>query len=290
LYKKSNIKGFKKMQIAIIGLGLMGGSFALTMREKYKDRDLEIVGYDHNHQHSLKALELGLVDRIAEELKEFKDFDLIILAVPVDGIISTIKKLTFVSQKTTIIDFGGTKSKIVNEIPLSIRENVVAAHPMTGTEKFGPTAAIHNLYRGKVIVFCDIEKSGKYQSKFAREIFSKLGMKIFYMNADEHDKHAAYISHMPHALSYSLANSVMNQENPEAIIALAGGGFKDMSRIAKSSPNMWVDIFKQNRENILEAIQSFKRELNFCEEIVESKDWDKLHKWMKEANKLHNIL
>jgi len=115
-------------------------------------------------------------------------------------------------------------------------------------------------------------------------------MKIFNMNADEHDKHAAYISHMPHALSYSLANSVMNQENPEAIIALAGGGFKDMSRIAKSSPNMWVDIFKQNRENILEAIQSFKRELNFCEEIVESKDWDKLHKWMKEANKLHNIL
>jgi len=86
-------------------------------------------------------------------------------------------------------------------------------------EKFGPTAAIHNLYRGKVIVG-DIEKSGKYQSKFAREIFSKLGMKIFYMNADEHDKHAAYISHMPHALSYSLANSVMNQENPEAIIVL----------------------------------------------------------------------
>ncbi len=276
------------MQIGIIGLGLMGGSFALAVRKIFDN--LEIVGYDHNDQHILEALELNLIDRAAEELIEFKDFDLIILAIPVDAIVKTLKKLTFVSQKTTIIDFGSTKKKIVDEIPPEIRENVVPSHPMTGTEKFGPSAAIETLYRGKVIVFCDIERSGKHQVKLARDIFSKLGMKIFYMDAKEHDLHAAYISHMPHAISYSLANSVMAQENPKAIIALAGGGFRDMSRIAKSSPNMWVDIFRQNRENILEAIDSFKKELDFCQDILEQKDWDKLYKWMKEANRLHDIL
>ena len=276
------------MRVGIIGLGLMGGSFALAVRKKYED--LEIVGYDHNDQHTLEALELGLVDRVAEELSEFRDFDLIVLAIPVDAIVATIKQLTFVSPKTTIIDFGSTKKKIVDEVPESIRENVVASHPMTGTEKFGPSAAIENLYRGKVIVFCDIEKSGTHQAKLARELFSKLGMKIFYMDASEHDKHAAYISHMPHALSFSLANSVMNQENPKAIIALAGGGFKDMSRIAKSSPNMWGDIFRQNRENVLEAIKSFRKELDFCEELIRKEDWDSLYSWMQKANRLHDIL
>jgi prephenate dehydrogenase len=276
------------MRVGIIGLGLMGGSFALAVRKKYED--LEIVGYDHNDQHTLEALELGLVDRVAEELSEFRDFDLIVLAIPVDAIVATIKQLTFVSPKTTIIDFGSTKKKIVDEVPESIRENVVASHPMTGTEKFGPSAAIENLYRGKVIVFCDIEESGTHQAKLARELFSKLGMKIFYMDASEHDKHAAYISHMPHALSFSLANSVMNQENPKAIIALAGGGFKDMSRIAKSSPNMWGDIFRQNRENVLEAIKSFRKELDFCEELIRKEDWDSLYSWMQKANRLHDIL
>jgi len=276
------------MRVGIIGLGLMGGSFALAIRKKYED--LEIVGYDHNDQHTLEALELGLVDRVAEELSEFRDFDLIVLAIPVDAIVATIKQLTFVSPKTTIIDFGSTKKKIVDEVPESIRENVVASHPMTGTEKFGPSAAIENLYRGKVIVFCDIEESGTHQAKLARELFSKLGMKIFYMDASEHDKHAAYISHMPHALSFSLANSVMNQENPKAIIALAGGGFKDMSRIAKSSPNMWGDIFRQNRENVLEAIKSFRKELDFCEELIRKEDWDSLYSWMQKANRLHDIL
>jgi prephenate dehydrogenase len=275
------------MKIAIIGLGLMGGSFALAVRKIYDN--LEIVGYDHNDNHSLEALELGIVDRVAEELEEFRDFDLIILAIPVDAIVKTLKNLTFISQKTTIIDFGSTKARIVEETPAEIRENVVPSHPMTGTEKFGPSAAIDNLYRGKVIVFCNIEKSGKHQSRLAREIFSKLGMKIFYMDAKEHDKHAAYISHMPHTVSYSLANSVMAQENPKAIIALAGGGFKDMSRIAKSSPNMWVDIFRQNRENVLDAMESFKKELEYCEKLIRENRWDELYKWMEEANRLHQI-
>ena len=161
---------------------------------------------------------------------------------------------------------------------------------MTGTEKSGPGAALPDLYRGKVVVLCDVEESGEQQRKLAKKIFADLGMKIFYMDAEEHDRHAAFISHMPHALSYSLANAVMKQENPRAIIALAGGGFKDMSRIAKSSPDMWTDVFRQNRDNLILAIECFKGELERCEELILQEKWEELHAWMRKANGLHEIL
>jgi len=161
---------------------------------------------------------------------------------------------------------------------------------MTGTEKFGPTASIRDLYKDKVIVLCDLEDSGERQKDIAIHIFKSIGMNIVFMNGKEHDKHAAFISHMPHAISYALANSVITQENANSIIALAGGGFKDMSRIAKSSPFMWEDIFRQNKSNLLMAIDSFSLELQRCKEMVEDEEWEELNRWMSDANKLHDIL
>jgi len=276
------------MNVGIIGLGLMGGSFALALKKRYED--LHILGYDHNDQHCIEALELNLVDRITDDLEEFETLDLIVLAIPVDGIIATLKQLTFISPETTVMDLGSTKKMILDAVPPEIRRNFVAAHPMTGTERHGPGAAQEDLYRGKVVVLCDLEKSGEEQRRLAKKIFGDLGMKIFYMDAEEHDLHAAFISHMPHALSYSLANAVMKQENPRAIIALAGGGFKDMSRIAKSSPAMWTDVFRQNRNNLIEAIECFKGELQRCEELILEEKWDELYAWMEKANGLHEIL
>jgi len=276
------------MKVGIIGLGLMGGSFALALKEQYNE--VEIVGYDHNDQHCLEALQLGLADKISDDLEDFYALDLVILAIPVNAIIQLLQEFDTVAEHTTIIDFGGTKKPIVEAVPSRLRRNFVAGHPMTGTEYSGPQAALPGLYRGKVMVFCDIEESGEHQRKVAKTIFSDLGMKLFYMEAGEHDRHAAFISHMPHALSYSLANAVMKQENPRAIIALAGGGFRDMSRIAKSSPNMWIDIFRQNKENIIQAIECFKGELEHCEKLVENEEWEALYKWMEKANRLHEIL
>ncbi len=276
------------MKVGIIGLGLMGGSLSLAMREVYGD--LEVLGLDHNPQHCIEALELGLVDKVVDTLDEIKDVDVLFLSVPVDGIVAILGKLAPLDQDTTVIDLGSTKSKIVEAVPKEIRHNFVAAHPMTGTEKFGPKAAIEDLYRGKAIVLCDLEKSGEKQREIAKKIFTDIGMKIFYMDAKSHDRHAAFISHMPHALSYALANSVMAQEDPRAIIALAGGGFRDMSRIAKSSPAMWGDIFEQNRDNLLEAIDAFEQELSKCRTLVYDGRWDELRKWMAEANALHKIL
>ncbi len=275
------------MNIAIIGLGLMGGSLALSLKKQnYVD---SIVGYDHNEKHKKDALCLGLVDKIVS-FEELKKCDVIFLAIPVNGVINTLKELTDVDIDTTIIDLGSTKEKIVASVPPQIRKNFVAAHPMTGTENFGPHAAVENLYYDKVVVLCDLEESGEIQEKVAKKIFKSLHMKKYFMKSHEHDRHAAFISHMPHAISYSIANTVLKQENKHNILALAAGGFRSMSRLAKSSPYMWEDIFRQNKENLLEAIELFEAELTNLKQNIQNEEWDKVHQEMANANKLHDIL
>ena len=276
------------MNIGIIGLGLMGGSLGLALKkfpEKYT-----LIGYDHNPTHITDALRLKLVDSTTNDFNEIMRCDVLILTIPVDAIIAISQELKEIKSTCTIIDFGSSKEKISEGIPKEIRHNFVTAHPMTGTEKFGPSAAIDGLYTEKTMVICDIEKSADYQKGIAISIFKDIHAKIVFMNAKEHDSHAAFISHMPHAVSYALAKSVMKQEDPKAIIALAGGGFRSMSRIAKSSPNMWEDIFRQNKDNLLESINAFNIEMKYCQELIEKDKWDELHQWISEANKLHDIL
>ena len=274
--------------VGIIGLGLMGGSLSLSLQkssEKYR-----FIGLDHNTKHCTEALDLGLVSNIVYTLDEIKSCDIIILTIPVDGIIAIANQLNTLDENCTVIDLGSTKAKISESIPQSLRKNFVTAHPMTGTEKFGPAAAIADLYTEKVVVLCDMERSGIHQQEVAKKLFSDMKMVLVFMGAKEHDRHAAFISHMPHALSYALANSVMEQEDPESIVALAGGGFKDMSRIAKSSPKMWEDIFRQNKTNLIEAIEAFETELKQCRHMVEKEEWKTLNQWMTQANTLHDIL
>ena len=276
-------------KVGIVGLGLMGGSLSIAL-QALNEKKYRFIGFDHNETHQKQALELGLVDTVVQSLDEISKCDIIILTIPVDGIIAISKEFNDLDENCTIIDLGSTKAKISASIPENIRANFVTAHPMTGTEKFGPTAAIEKLYEDKVVVLCDMEKSGTHQQQVAKELFTDIGMKLVYMGSKEHDRHAAFISHMPHALSFSLANSVMKQEDANSIVALAGGGFRDMSRIAKSSPHMWEDIFRQNRDNLIKAIESFETELKKCRHMVENEEWENLNIWMSEANKLHDIL
>ena len=275
------------MNIAIIGLGLMGGSLALSLKKL--DFVKKVIGLDHNALHVEQAKELNLVDDVVD-LDEVKKCDVIFLAIPVDGVIKAFQDLKDVDSHTCIIDLGSTKAKIVSSIPKEIRKNFVAAHPMTGTENFGPLAAIDGLYEDKVVVLCDLEDSGKAQQDIARKIFKALGMKKYFMGAQEHDRHAAFISHMPHAISYSIANTVMNQENKHNILALAAGGFRSMSRLAKSSATMWEDIFRQNKDNLLEAIELFEDELQILKKNIQDENWDKVHKNIEAGNRLHDIL
>jgi len=275
------------MNIAIIGLGLMGGSLALTLqKQKFVTK---IVGYDHNKEHERVALEIGLVHEIVA-LEVIKSSDVIFLAIPVNGVIAALQDLVDVKRETTIIDLGSTKEKILTCVPQKIRANFVAAHPMTGTENFGPTAAVEGLYEDKVVVLCNLEESGALQVQRSKMIFEALKMKMTFMDAAEHDRHAAFISHMPHAISYSIANTVMRQENKHNILALAAGGYRSMSRLAKSSPNMWEDIFRQNKTNLLEAITIFESELSQLKSAIINDDWERVHQEMADGNKLHDIL
>ncbi len=276
------------MKVGIVGLGLMGGSFGMALR-KYKIAS-KIVGYDHNPWHQKEAIELKLVDEIVT-LEELLKVDIIILSIPVDAIIAFLPKLIpSAINNTTIIDFGSTKEMIVKSIPNELKKNYIPAHPMTGTEKFGPSAAIKGLYEHKTMVLCDIENSGEVHKNRAIDIFSKLQMKLVFMNAYEHDIHACYMSHLPHAISFALANMVMNHESPKDIISLAAGGFKDMSRIAKSSPNMWCDIFRQNRVNLLEGLTLYENQIGKIKKMLEDEDYENIEEWMKKSNTLHDIL
>ena len=276
------------MNIGIIGLGLMGGSLAKAVKRYGISK--KVYGFTNSEKNKKEIEELGLVDELVDLETLKKVSDVIILSIPVDAIISMFPNFLDINEKTTIIDMGSTKEYIVKNISTKIRKNFVAAHPMTGTEKNGPKAAIDNLYEGKTVVLCDLEDNANMHVNKAFKIFQEIGMRIVVMNSHEHDVNACYISHLPHLISFGLANTVMSHQNPKEIIALAAGGFKDMSRIAKSSPRMWGDIFKQNRENMLESIKSFEDQMNEAKKMIEEERYEDLENWMKKANSLHEIL
>ena len=276
------------MNIGIIGLGLMGGSLAKAVK-RYGIAN-KVYGFTNSEKNKKDILDLNLVDELVDLETLKKVSDVIILAIPVDAIIGMFPDFLDIDENTTIIDMGSTKEYIVKSIPTKIRKNFIAAHPMTGTEKSGPKAAIDDLYEGKTVVFCDLEDNGNLHVNKAFKIFQAMGMRIVVMDSNQHDIHACYMSHLPHILSFSLANTVMSHEDPKSIIALAAGGFKDMSRIAKSSPRMWGDIFKQNKTNLLASINLFESQLQNARKMVEEDNYEDLEKWMKKANTLHEIL
>lgn len=274
------------MQAGIIGLGLIGGSLGLALKEIGMFK--KILGLDLNEIHLQQALSLGLVDEGAN-LEEIKECDVIFLATPVEAILELLPQLKGVSNHTTIIDLGSTKYLISQSIPKEIRKNFICAHPMSGTENFGPKAAFKELLPHHIVVLTDLDQSGEFQVAMAKEIFVALKMNIIKMDSKSHDVHAAFISHLPHIISYALANTVLSQKNPKDILALAGGGFKSMVRIAKSSPRMWSDISKQNKTELLKSLDFFEKELKVAKELIEQEDWEALEKWMAQANSLYEI-
>ena len=274
------------MQAGIIGLGLIGGSLGLALKEIGMFK--RIVGLDSNEIHLQQALSLGLVDE-GVDLDEIKLCDVIFLATPVEAILEILPQLVGVAPHTTIIDLGSTKHLISQSIPKEIRKNFVCAHPMSGTENFGPKAAFKELLPHHIIVLTDLEQSVEFQAAMAKEIFIALKINIIKMDSKSHDNHSAFISHLPHIISYALANTVLSQQNPKDILALAGGGFKSMVRIAKSSPKMWSDVSKQNKQELLKSFEAFQKELDFAINLIQNDKWKELEEWMAKANSLYAI-
>lgn len=275
------------MLAGIIGLGLIGGSLGLSLKEIKMFK--RVLGHDSNSLHEKQALTLGLVDECVS-MAEISECDAIFIAVPLSQVAHIVNSFTNLRISQTIIDLGSAKSVINSQINSKIRKNYIGAHPMSGTEFSGPKAAKKDLFKNKILILSDVAQCGEFQLAFAKEIFVNLGMQIITMDSASHDKHIAYISHLPHILSFALANTLLAQEQPENILALIGGGFRSMARISNSSPITWRDIFRHNREYLLESLGQFQSSFSYARELIEAEKWDELESWMKKANSLHEFL
>lgn len=277
------------MKLTVIGLGLIGGSMAIDLRKAGFTH--EITGVDVNPENASEALNLGIIDRIETLENAVPNADMVIIAIPVDKVLQTLTKvLDLISDQTTVIDVGSTKkaiSEAVENHPK--RRNYVPAHPMSGTENSGPTAALEGLFEGKINIICDQEKSGPQHLAFAEKVFQVLGMDIAYMTADIQDHSTAFISHLPHAAAFALANAVLDKEDREIIFDLASGGFNSTVRLAKSSPEMWGPIFQQNKQYVVESLDVYIKHLKAFRKSIES-DPEQMTALMKNANRIRGIL
>ncbi|NOR75346.1 MAG: prephenate dehydrogenase [Draconibacterium sp.] len=278
------------MKTTIIGLGLIGGSMAKDLRKsKFAT---ELIGVDVNEVHAKKAVEIGLVDRVESLNKGIKNTDIIILAIPVDKELQILSEiLDGISENTTVIDLGSTKKIIVDSVKdHPKRRNFIPAHPMSGTENSGPNAAIENLFKGKIAILCDQQDSGPQHVALVEKMFQTLGMDIAYMTADEQDHSTAFVSHLPHAAAYALANAVQSKEDRNIIFDLASGGFRSAVRLAKSSGTMWHPIFQQNRKYVVESMDVYIKHLQEFRDCMKNEDDDKLWDLISNANKIRGIL
>jgi prephenate dehydrogenase len=249
------------MKITIIGLGLIGGSLAKDLRKsKFAT---EISGIENNEGNARQALELGLVDRIETFEAGIQNTDVVIIAIPVDKELELLPEvLDKIRSSTTVIDMGSTKRMIADLVRNHPRrKNFVAAHPMSGTENSGPSAPIEHLFRGKITILCDQEDSGPQHLALAEKMFQNLGMDIAYMTSDEQDHSTAFVSHLPHAAAFALANAVQAIQDRKIIFDLASGGFRSTVRLAKSSGTMWHHIFEQNRAYVVESLDVYIKHL-----------------------------
>ncbi|WP_419487702.1 prephenate dehydrogenase [Chryseobacterium bernardetii] len=279
------------MKISIIGVGLIGGSMALKLREK--NIASFIYGIDNSQQHISEALDLKIIDAGADLEQGIKDSDLIILAIPVDAARKLLPSvLDLVSDQQTVMDAGSTKAGIVAAVKNHPkRSRFVAFHPMWGTENNGPKSAIAESFAGKAGVICNKEESAEDALNVVENIVNALEMHTIYMNAEDHDIHTAYISHISHITSYALANTVLEKEREEeTIFQLASSGFSSTVRLAKSHPEMWVPIFKQNKENVLDVLNEHITQLRKFKSALEKENFEYLEELITNANRIRGIL
>jgi prephenate dehydrogenase len=276
--------------IFIIGVGLIGGSFALDIKKQ--NSSAIIYGIDKKESHLDESLALGVIDEKAS-FKELEKADLVIIAIPVDATLKVLPQvLNKISEDAIVFDAGSTKEDIcavVKNHPK--RRNYLAAHPIAGTEHSGPSAAIHGLYSNKTNIICEVEETAFKLQEKALKLFSQLGMRIRYMNPKAHDKHIAYVSHLSHISAFMLGKTVIEKEkNERDIFDMAGSGFESTVRLAKSSPAMWTPIFEQNKTNVIETLDEYINNLRHFKKLMEDGDFEAVYDEMKTTNHIKDIL
>ncbi len=278
------------MTVTIIGIGLIGGSMAIALKEKgLADH---IIGVDNSEHHLKTAVERGLIDEHCQLDEAISKSTLIVLAVPVDAVTSLIGKIMDQVTTQVVMDTGSTKSLVTKTVENHPnKRRFVATHPMWGTEYSGPQAAVRGAFTNKAVVICNPEESDPDALEQVKHVYQELGMHLVYMDAHAHDLHAAYVSHISHITSFALANTVLEKEKEEdAIFALASGGFESTVRLAKSNPDMWVPVFQQNRENVLDVLNEHISQLRKFKSCLEKENYTYLKELIENANGIRRIL
>ncbi|MGB0861800.1 MAG: prephenate dehydrogenase [Saprospiraceae bacterium] len=279
------------MKIAIVGIGLIGGSMAISL--KANGFATQIIGVDKNKTNAQKALDIHLVDVIMSLDEAIECADIIILSTPVSAMTALLPViLNKIKGNQIVLDVGSTKEMILKSVENHTnRGQFVATHPMAGTEFSGPEAAIPNLFDGKCTVFVDIEKTNPKAHQMAEKLYKALKMGIVYLDGKAHDIHTAYISHISHISSFALALTVLEKEQDEKrIFELASGGFRSSVRLAKSSPDMWIPIFEQNRDNVLDVLDEHINTLAKFRSLLIKKNFTEFYRLIEEANDIQRIL
>jgi prephenate dehydrogenase len=277
--------------ITIVGVGLISGSFSLALKERGLVRN--VIGVSRTPESIRKAKELGLIDEALPLEEAVKKSDLVYVAIPVDVTVPVMRQIMdLVTDKQIVADAGSTKLALCEALTgHPMRSRFVAMHPMWGTEYSGPEAAVRDAFRGRACVVCEREKSAPDALEVMEKLYTDMGMHMVYMDANSHDMHAAYISHISHITSFALANTVLEKEKEDsAIFELAGGGFESTVRLAKSNPSMWLPIFMQNKEHVLDVLNEHIAQLRKFKSCLEKDNADYLRELMENANKIGRII
>lgn len=278
------------MRLTVIGIGLMGGSLALSLKKK--GIVSKVIGVDHNIEHQKQALQLGIVDEIMSLEDAIAATDIIVIATPVNVAENLLPTILNLVEKQVVFDLGSTKESIVRIANAhSKKGRFVPTHPMWGTEFSGPKAAQQDAFVEKATVICNKEQVDADAIELVEKIYQALGMHILYMDAIKHDIQVAYVSHISHITSFALANTVLEKEKEsDAIFELASGGFESTVRLAKSNAEMWVPIFMQNKENVLDVLNEHISQLKKFKASIEKENADYLLELIQNANQIKRIL
>jgi prephenate dehydrogenase len=279
-----------KKNIAIIGTGLIGGSLAIRLHEMKLSSKL--IGVESNSDNAKIALEKELVDQILPLDEAIAIADVIILAIPMDGMLSLLPSLLDKVSHQIVMDMGSTKQQVIELVQSHPnRKRYVATHPMWGTEFSGPAAAVRDAFENRAVIICDADQSDADALAWVKGMYEKIGMRLLFMTGADHDLHAAYVSHISHITSFALANTVLQKEKEEsAIFNMASAGFASTVRLAKSNAAMWVPIFLQNKDKILDVLDEHIGQLVKFRDNIEHQKEEELKALIADANKISRIL
>lgn len=279
------------MKVGIIGLGLIGGSIAIDLKRKsYAE---QVLGVEADPVNASAAEKIGLVDQVTDFEDCVRQSDVIILAVPVGAAIKLLPAvLDRIGEKQTVTDVCSTKELLVNKVRLHpMRRRYVASHPMAGTEYSGPWAAMPGLFDGHACIICDHQDSDPDAVALMEDLYTVLNMRTIEMSSVSHDVHTAYVSHISHITSFALALTVLDKEKDEKhIFDLASGGFSSTVRLAKSSPDMWTPILSQNRDNILQVMDTYIEKMNAFRQAIAAGDEERVRELIEDANRIRRII